>query len=206
MQSKLDDVSMVKDNVKQMKGELTHMSREYERKIREVELSENALKQLLTDHEMAKQKVIQVTSSLQDCSGSRKVIMNKLKNTNEQLRNVRRVEKSLANELESTSNQYRQSMLNRDADISREKIRMRSKENILKQRVDIAKSANDQLEHQISRLNKQNSMTENTLIDTVVNNAEQVQGIVNAKLASIPSTHIKQGSKDYNPYRDLLRK
>jgi myosin heavy subunit len=174
----MSDLALVHDDIIRKKQSYQIERLESEQKIAKLKLSESALRKLLQNQELNKRTVIKLQASLKACEGGNKVLKNNIKNCSGQLRGLNRLQASVSGELEQTASDYRREILKRDAQMARDANRVKSRENSLKRQMADLKVSRRDLVQQVKQSQRQNRLTEDTLVDTVVNNAQQLQGII----------------------------
>ena len=179
--SNLKDVAQVHDHVKQLTEENRKLRREAETLAKKASLSQETMRKFLNQQSESKSEMVRLKVALQSCSTTKHALTTSLDGCNQRLHDLKRMENSLASELETAASEFSQAMTARDSQLIREKLRMKSKEDALHNKLSNLQLSKDASERNIVRLQKQKAATETALVDTVVHNAEQVQSLVTAE-------------------------
>jgi chromosome segregation ATPase len=182
--SRLQDVSLVHDHVQRLTEENRQIRLESQEEMRQLKDRGQAMQKLLTQRSLASQEVSRLQNAIKQCSAGQTVMKSRVESTNQQLRDLHRMNGSLTGEMRSLSTQYQQELLNRESQMSREKRGMQTRENQMRGKIGELNLSREEMVRRNDTLRKQKESTENTLADTVVNNAYQVQSMVDAERIS----------------------
>jgi chromosome segregation ATPase len=183
---RLQDATLVHDHVKRMKEEAVQLRANLEEQIRAAKGNEQALRRLLHDRELEKQQVIRLQEALKDCGIQRKQTEAGLMSTNEELRDMKRMQSQLTGEIGAISTEYQQALRQNESTIAREELQQKVREQALLRQLSVAKSQSYDSANQVKRLQNQRKILSETLADTAFNNARQIQSLSDAQNVTLP--------------------
>lgn len=190
---RLQDATLVHDHVKQMKEEAQSLRANLEEQIRAAKGNEQALRRLLHDRELEKQQVNRLQAALSECSLQRQQSEAGLTSTNGELRDMKRMQTQLTDEIKSISDEYQRAIQQREAAIARQQLQQEVKEDEMRREVQIARAKSIESADQVKRLQKQRQMLSESLANTEYERARQVQALVDAQNITQPSVHAGPG-------------
>jgi chromosome segregation ATPase len=190
---RLQDATLVHDHVKRMKEEAMNLRLNLEEQIRAAKGNEQAMNRLLQDRELEKQQVTKLQAALQECGFQRSKTESGLQMTNEQLRETKRMQTQLTDEIKTISDEYQRALKQREAVMAREQLQQQVKEETLKRETAIAQSRSADSQEQVRRLQKQRQMLSDSLANTEFERARQVQALVDAQNITNPPVRAGPG-------------
>jgi hypothetical protein len=171
-----------------------HVQKEYEKckewrtqtqnQVQKTKEQEQALNKLNHVLRLSNQEKVGLQNKIQSLQAQGEVMQNSIKNTNSELRNLKKINQDLAQVLEDTSHSYKEDLILRDASMIKDKMHIKSKEEAIKAKLEEQYRINKGLSNQLDKSQKQKTLTENTLMNTVVNNAVQVESLIGSNINS----------------------
>jgi len=178
---RLQDATLVHDHVKRMKGQAQQLRLNLENTVRAAKGNEQALRRLLKDRELEKQQVFRLQTALKDCSVQRSRSEVGLQNTNEELRDVKRIHGRLSSEIKGISQDYQRALEEREANMARETMQTQVREETLQRELAQAQMRGNEQSHRIQSLQQQKMLVSDTLANSELDRARQIQMLVDAQ-------------------------
>lgn len=183
---RLQDASLVHDHVKRMKEEAVQLRRNLEEQIRAAKGNEQALRRLLHDRELEKQQTMRLQAALKECSVQRSQTEAGLQSTNTELRDMKRMQGELSGEIQSISEEYQRSLQQREAQMAQQQLQQQVREETLRRELSESRSRTADSTEQVRRLQRQQQMLSESLANTELERARQVQALVDAQNVTQP--------------------
>lgn len=181
---RLQDATLVHDHVKRLTEEARSLRDNLRQQIAAAKGNEQALRRLLKDRELEKSQVVRLQSALKDCSIQRSQSETSLEHTNSELRDMKRLQGQLSGEVQNISRQYHRTLSEREADMERVRMEQEVRENMLQRELEEFKLRNNQQGRQISSLQQQKMLVSDTLANSEIDRARQIQMLVEAQRLS----------------------
>lgn len=172
----LADASMAHEHVKRMRDEAQQLRANLEENIRQAKGSQQALQRLLQDRELEKQTVARLERALQECSAQKQQNEQILGMANQDLRELKRMNREASSAVQQVSSQYQQALDQRDAQMTKEQLTAKVQEDALRRQLADIQQRNRAQEQKLGQL----SAARNSLLTTIADNEQQRQDQVDA--------------------------
>lgn len=179
--SNLEEVTAAHNHVKREMAQAVALRKNLQETIRGAQGNEQALQRLIKSRELQEQEVSRLQGALQECASERKRTQNNLANTNSELRDMKRMHAELSNEVQDLSTTYQRAFAEREAAMEQQAVQNQVRESSLQQQLAKYRYRNAAQGREVETLQKRNELVADTLADTEVHHAEQVNNLLEAQ-------------------------
>ncbi len=172
----LADASVAHEHVKRMRDEAQQLRTNLEENIQKAKGSQQALQRLLQDRELEKQTVNRLQAALKDCSSQKMQNEQVLNMTNQDIRELKRMNVVASTNVRNLSEQYQQAMESRDAKMTKEQLTAKVQEESLRRQLNDIQMRNKDQEMKLTKL----SASRNSLLSSMADNEYQRQQQIDA--------------------------
>lgn len=179
--SRMQDVSMVHDHMMRTKQEAEGLRTKLRAQIAASKANEQAFQRLLRDRELNKQEVARLQEALQSCGMGKQNMGRQLIDLNKQLYEIKNIDSNLKGQIQDLSDDYQRAMMTQEADMHRQVMQQKMQEQQYVNQLVSLQSQNTELNQQLQRSEEQGQVLRDTVADTEVQNAQQVQRLMQAQ-------------------------
>lgn len=177
----LQETSLVHDHIMKEKEQVLKWRKEAEELAKQFKQSEEANQKILMDRELAIQQKFQLETNVKQIFKEKEILDNKLKDTNQTIRDYRNMESTLRSELKRIANVYTTEINNRDATLAKVKNLAEAKERALLQKINDISTNEKRMKKRMESLQNQKEVTENAYVDNLANSAKQIDALIAAE-------------------------
>ena len=178
---RLQDATLVHAHVEQMKEEAQKLRANLEENISKAKGNQAALQRLLQDRELEKQQVNRLQSALKDCAIQKSQAEVGLENTNESLREVKRMNGQLGSDVKQLAGEYRRVLDSNEASMAKQQLATQLTEDSLKRQLAELQSRNKEALSKNERLNASKTKLLDTIASSEFDRQRQIEMLIDAQ-------------------------
>jgi chromosome segregation ATPase len=177
----LQETSLVHDHILKEKEQVMKWRKEAQALSQQFKESEEANKKILMEREFANQQKFKLETNLKHILKEKEVLDNKLKDSNDTIREYKKMGSDLRTEMKRISNVYQTELRNKDSELLKHKNMSIEKERYLMQKINDVKNNETRMKKKLANQKDINEMTTNAYVDNLTNSAIQVNNLINAE-------------------------